>query len=137
MEVQRAVSKVGQVRCLFGQNDGLGMTAKTQFVVFLAEGCVKLGRIFFHQQAKMLAPVTDVAAAAVILGDGTVQELLVFNFIRKSRQRLFVAYLDGFIVAGRAQTRRVLLQEELNARRVRGMALQAPVDFIYHAVLIG
>ena len=85
VQVQSTVSKIGQVGGFFRQDDSLGVATETEFVVLLAEGRVKLRRIFFDQQAEVFTAMADMAPAAIVVGDGTVQEFLVFNFFCQGR----------------------------------------------------
>ena len=136
VQVQSTVSKIGQVGGFFRQNDSLGVATETEFVVLLAEGRVKLRRIFFDQQAEVFTAMADMAPAAIVVGDGTVQEFLVFNFFCKGRQSLIVTDVYGFVMTRRTETRRILFQQELDARSVRRMALHTPVDIIHNAMLV-
>ena len=91
------------------------MATEAEVIVFFTERRIKLRRILLDQEPEMFAAVADMAAAAVVVGDGAVQKFLVFNLIRKGRQSLLVAHLDRFVMARCAETRRILLQQERNA----------------------
>ena len=110
VQIQISVSEIGQVGCLFCQDQILGVAAETELVILLAEGCIKLGWILLCQKAEVFAAVRGMAAAAVVFRNGAVQEFLAFELSGKGRQNLILAQILGFIVAGQAEALRILLQ---------------------------
>ena len=136
VQVQSAVSKVGQVGCFFCQDHRIGVATEAERVVFHAEGRIKLRRVFLDQQAEILAAMADVAPGTIAFGDGTVQILLVLNLICKGAESLIITHLDGFVVTCCAKSHFIFLQKELDARSMRRMAFKTPADIIDNAVLI-
>lgn len=110
VQIQVSVSEIGQVGCLFCQDQILGVAAETELVILLAEGRIKLGWILLCQKAEVLAAVRGMAAAAVVFSNRAVQEFLAFELSGKGRQNLILAQILGFIVAGQAEALRILLQ---------------------------
>ena len=102
MKVYISISEIGQIIGLGRPDHGLGMAAKTQGVIVLREWRVEYGWIIFGQKAEIFAAVRNMATAAIILGDRTVQKLLILKLVVESRQNLVFGYCLGFIVARHA-----------------------------------
>lgn len=114
VQIQGAVPEVRQVRRLARQHHTLRVAAKTERVILFAERGVKLRRILLCQQTKVFASMGDVTAAAVVLRDGAMQEFLVFDLIRKSREYFVFADFHGFIMARHAKACGIFFQQEFN-----------------------
>lgn len=136
VQIQISVSEIGQVGCLFCQDQILGVAAETEFVVLLAEGRIKLGGILLCQKAEVFATVCGMAAAAVVLRNRTVQEFFAFEFSGKGRQHFILTQLLGLVMAGQAETLGILFQQELHGRGMRGVAVHAAVNITHYAVLV-
>ena len=136
VQIQVAVSKIGQVGRFPRQNHTLGMTAKTQRVVLFAEGCIELRRVFLAQEAEILAAVRDVASAAIVLGDGAMQVFLVFYLVCKRRENLIFAHRHGLVMARHTKACRIILQQELDGRRVWGMTVHTAANIPDDGMLV-
>jgi hypothetical protein len=99
MKVYVSISEIGQIIGLGRPDHGLGMAAKTQGVIVLREWRVEYGWIIFGQKAEIFAAVRNMATAAIILGNRTMQEFLIFKLFGESRQNLIFVYPLGLIVA--------------------------------------
>ena len=106
MEIAVAVAEVGQLARPLGQREILRVTGEAQGIVVHAERRIEPARVILDQKPEVLASVGLVTAFAVLVSDGSVEELLVLDLGGERGDGLAVFGLDRLVMTGGAQGHR-------------------------------
>jgi len=136
VQIQVSVSKIGKTGRFFLKYYIFRVTTEAEFVVLHTEGRVELWGIRLGQKTEVLAAVSDVTPAAIVVGNGPMLELLALDLVGKWRQDFVFAYFLGLAMAGHAESRGLFFKQELRRRSVWGMAVHTTSDISHDTVLI-
>jgi hypothetical protein len=110
VEVEIAIAKIRQLRGPLGLGYRLVMTTVAESVVFLLVRGIENGWIGLGQEPEVIAAVGIVTAAAALLLDRTVQELLVLDFLGKGFQYPTLVQSHRFVVTLQTEGGRIVLE---------------------------